>query len=39
LGSLISVRLQQDFGWTAVLLSGIVTSALAYILARKAARE
>jgi predicted MFS family arabinose efflux permease len=39
LGSLISVRLQQDYGWTAVLLSGIVTSALAFVLARKAARE
>lgn len=39
LGSLISVRLQQDYGWTAVLLSGIVTSALAFVLARKAAKE
>lgn len=39
LGSLISVRLQQSYGWTAVLLSGIVTSALAFVLARKAARE
>lgn len=39
LGSLISVKLQQDYGWTAVLLSGIVTSALAFVLARKAAKE
>lgn len=39
LGSLISVRLQQTYGWTAVLISGIVTSAIAFVLARKAARE
>lgn len=39
LGSLISVRLQQSYGWSAVLVSGIVTSALAFVLARKAARN
>lgn len=39
LGSLISVRLQQSYGWSAVLISGIVTSSLAFVLARKAARE
>lgn len=39
LGSLISVRLQQSYGWSSVLISGIVTSALAYVLARKASKE
>ena len=39
LGSLISVRLQQNYGWKAVLASGIITSCGALILARRAAHK
>ena len=37
-GSFISVKLQQNFGWHAVLISGLVTSTLAFILAMRAAK-
>jgi predicted MFS family arabinose efflux permease len=39
LGSFISVKLQQNYGWRAVLLSGIMTSLVAFILAKKAAKK
>lgn len=38
LGSFVSVKLQQNFGWHAVLISGLVTSSLAFILAMRASK-
>lgn len=39
LGSFISVKLQQNFGWRAVLMSGIITSCAALVLAKSAANK
>jgi predicted MFS family arabinose efflux permease len=39
LGSFISVKLQQNFGWRAVLMSGIITSCVALVLAKRAAKK
>ena len=39
IGSLISVKLQQNYGWHAVLISGIVTSVIAFILALRASKS